>query len=550
MKRSVFALVMLAVFLLAAPALAKNSTEPFIAPDTLELDINRHPKTTMVNAGERAEFSVSGGSNRNLVFQWYKDGVKIPGATEPTLVFDPAMPSDSGGYFCLVTNIKSGQSRSENSNHAVLSVTVAPARPEISVSGTRSGYDNKLTEGKTYGASTPEQPNIAFEWVVDGGKILSGQGTNAIQFVPDVGVRSLILGCTATGTQSQAESASHTVSVFPVPDATVTITGGNPGYPEGYLTYGKSYTLSVPAKDGQTYSWRDPIGRTVNVASWIFTPGVDRHDEGKWRIRVDNGAGDLDLVEYDLLFYSLRPTPQLACAKGNEFLAGETYQVAIANMAAMPYRSVFAWSCDAASNAPPAGTETTWAFSSTELGAGTISCTSTNEAGDSSGAGSFGFTVYRAPAVQTGDAEQVTQSSAHIGMSVADAEWNAPISAYQFSYGTTSNLSDAQSVLGDDAELTNLAPDTTYYYRAVVTALGKVFTGEIKSFTTLPQTPTLLAPELIPDADSIPDPALAPDPEPDPVPDLEPDPALASDPESDPGLIPDPDPTSESVPET
>jgi hypothetical protein len=49
-------------------------------------------------------FAVGAGGSPPLTFQWRKDGVDLPGATDETLTIDPVTESDAGYYDVVVTN--------------------------------------------------------------------------------------------------------------------------------------------------------------------------------------------------------------------------------------------------------------------------------------------------------------------------------------------------------------------------------------------------------------------------------------------------------------
>lgn len=105
----------------------------------------------------------------------------------------------------------------------------------------------------------------------------------------------------------------------------------------------------------------------------------------------------------------------------------------------------------------------------------------------------FDAYVHAAPVVTTGDASELTATSAHLAASVSGGE----IGAKGFYLSTSSDFSNptqyqAGSGLGTGnfaKTITELTPNTTYYYKAYVTYSNSgVMTevrGEMKSFTTL-----------------------------------------------------------------
>ena len=75
------------------------TTEPVAPPPT----ITSHPADTTVTVGSPATLSVTA-TGEGLFYQWYRDGVVIPGATGATLTFPSAQVSDAGVYTVVVGN--------------------------------------------------------------------------------------------------------------------------------------------------------------------------------------------------------------------------------------------------------------------------------------------------------------------------------------------------------------------------------------------------------------------------------------------------------------
>ena len=70
----------------------------------LPVTITVHPAVRAVRLGEPAIFAVATEGEAPLDFQWFKDGVEIPGATAPTLSLNSVKPSDAGKYAVTVSN--------------------------------------------------------------------------------------------------------------------------------------------------------------------------------------------------------------------------------------------------------------------------------------------------------------------------------------------------------------------------------------------------------------------------------------------------------------
>ena len=90
------------------PAVEQPATEE---PDSsgssalVLLGITEQPVASNVEAGETASFSVAAKSNMAIAYQWYHNGVAIPGATSDTLTITAADKADRGTYYCVVQSL-------------------------------------------------------------------------------------------------------------------------------------------------------------------------------------------------------------------------------------------------------------------------------------------------------------------------------------------------------------------------------------------------------------------------------------------------------------
>ncbi len=62
------------------------------------------PQGRTVSAGSNVTLSATASGTAPLRFQWWKNGVIVPGATTNVLAFAPIGPADAGSYFVVVTN--------------------------------------------------------------------------------------------------------------------------------------------------------------------------------------------------------------------------------------------------------------------------------------------------------------------------------------------------------------------------------------------------------------------------------------------------------------
>jgi len=96
---------------------------PIISPVTIQ----QHPVAQSINEGESLSLSVSTIGGGNITYNWYKDGIAIPGTDSSVFSITQATTADQGNYFVNVSNEVS------NTNSHDMYLTVVPAPVTSSV---------------------------------------------------------------------------------------------------------------------------------------------------------------------------------------------------------------------------------------------------------------------------------------------------------------------------------------------------------------------------------------------------------------------------------
>jgi hypothetical protein len=127
--------------------------------------ITQNPQSQTACQGESVVFSVSASGAQPFGFQWFKDGVAIPNATQNEYFIPVAGQSNTGSYTCVVTN----GAGSATSQAAILTVN-APA--VVSVQITASQLQVCQGEAVTFTAQ-PTNGGVApsFQWFLNGNAI-------------------------------------------------------------------------------------------------------------------------------------------------------------------------------------------------------------------------------------------------------------------------------------------------------------------------------------------------------------------------------------------
>ncbi|HZN69072.1 MAG TPA: immunoglobulin domain-containing protein, partial [Tepidisphaeraceae bacterium] len=132
--------------------------------------INEQPQSRTVTAGQPVTFRVVASGPGPLSYQWQRNGVDIPGATDTSYTIDRVQATDDGARFRVVVRNPHG---STPSNEAVLTVTENRA-PTGTITITAPSGGGLYTAGGPISfsgsATDPEQgtlPAGAFTWRVD-----------------------------------------------------------------------------------------------------------------------------------------------------------------------------------------------------------------------------------------------------------------------------------------------------------------------------------------------------------------------------------------------
>jgi hypothetical protein len=130
-----------------------------IEPNGTPPDIVEGPKSVAVDQGGEAAFSVSANSMTAITYQWFLNGVPIPGATDPLLSLPHATTGDTGSYHVVVSNA-SGDVESS------MAQLVVNGPPYIST----QPLAQRIPTGQaaTLSVETLGPDPISFQWMKDG----------------------------------------------------------------------------------------------------------------------------------------------------------------------------------------------------------------------------------------------------------------------------------------------------------------------------------------------------------------------------------------------
>ncbi len=216
-----------AVWLVADPATPGNNFMLFdnyaveVITALVPPEFTTLPQSQTVTEGATVTFATGGTGTSPFVFQWYRDGTNIAGATNATLSLPNVQTNQSGRYWVVVTNV-AGSAISQEATLLVRPVPLVPPNDNfagrILVTGSSnllSGVNVNATKeaGEPAHAANPGGRSVWWSWTspVTGQFIVSTAGSDFDTLLA-VYTGSTIAGLTAVAssddTQSQTRSAA------------------------------------------------------------------------------------------------------------------------------------------------------------------------------------------------------------------------------------------------------------------------------------------------------------------------------------------------------
>ena len=186
----------------------------------------QQPITGRVNpAPASLSFSVVANGTAPLSYQWYHnsvsnyvgatmlvdDGVKYVGSTNSQVTISNLVASDSGYYFCVITN----NYGSVTSILASLQVNFAPA---ITAQNPATNFSIFQGQGASLSVTANSTTNLTYQWYVNG--VADPAGTNAVYVSPPVTSPGTSFYCIVSTPYGSATSLTvAATSILPIPAA-------------------------------------------------------------------------------------------------------------------------------------------------------------------------------------------------------------------------------------------------------------------------------------------------------------------------------------------
>lgn len=256
------------------------------------------PISTTVRDGVSFNLSVSATSDGPMTFQWYKDGLAIPGALASTLSFAPAREADTGVYTVVVAN-SSGSVTTSPANIVVLAAPRIITAPQ-----SQTVYeDSPLALSVEYAGNGA----LAFQWYKN--NMLLPNQTGASLLIPaakpaDEGSYTVRISNAA----GNVTSAAAVVTIFGKPTIVQSPSSKS-------VNIGDSVFLTVQASGSGnlTFQWFKsgvPIDGATSV--YLIVTVTDSSSFGSYSVTVSNDAGS---VESAAAVISTASDPEAASGK-------------------------------------------------------------------------------------------------------------------------------------------------------------------------------------------------------------------------------------------
>ena len=355
--------------------------------------ITKQPTNQTVTAGQTGSYSVTATGQGTLTYQWYANGVLIPGANSTTYTTPTTSMSNNGTVYTVQVANSAGN---VNSNPANLTVTTG----STSVTGpviTSQPVGQTTTAGQTatYSVTATGTTPLTYQWYDNGVPVTgatSSTYTTPATATTDSGSKFTVV-VTDAGGSTTSNQAPLTVTAPVVTPPTIS------NQPAGQtVNAGQTATYSVTASGTGplTYQWYDNgVPVTGATSSTYTTPSTTSSNSGSvYTVTVSNSGGTATSTPAPL---TVNSGPVITSPPANQTVnAGQTatYNVTATGSGTLTYQ----WS-DNGTPIPGATSSTYTTPPTTTSNSGSVYTVTVSNGVGSTPAGPATLTVNSAPVI-------------------------------------------------------------------------------------------------------------------------------------------------------
>ncbi len=240
----------------------------------------QHPVSLEAIQGASATFEATVSGSSPLEYQWVKDGIALPGATQPEYSIAAIGPEDDGAYSVRVSN-SAGQAESDS---AMLAVVVPPAVME------QPDPVTVLQGGAAwFRASATGSAPLTYQWLRNG-DALAGQNSTTLMLNQITTAHAGMYSVRVSNRAGSVESERAELTVVALPSISQ--------QPEAVLAV-RGTTANFRVVAGGTgplqYQWlREGMLLPGETGAALALANVEPHQGGFYSVRVSNPAGTIE----------------------------------------------------------------------------------------------------------------------------------------------------------------------------------------------------------------------------------------------------------------
>ncbi len=360
------------------------------APPAVAPVITTPPANQTVTAGQTASFSVIATGTGPLMYQWFKNGSAIGGATSSSYTTPATVSGDSGSLFTVTVTNTAGSATGGPATLTVNTppvITTPPANQTVNVGQTAS-----------FSVVASGTAPLTYQWFKNGTAIGGATSSSYMTSATVSGDSGSLFTVTVTNSVGSATGGPATLTVITPPAITTAPIGQT-------VTSGQTATFSVTASGTGplTYQWYDngaPVSGATS-SSYTTPPTTGSNSGSIYTVTVTNAGGTVTSPPATL---TVNTPPVITTPPANQTVnAGQTASFSVVASGTAPL--TYQWFKNGtAIGGATSSSYTTPATVSGDNGA-LFTVTVTNSAGSATG-GPATLTVNSPPAITTPPASQ------------------------------------------------------------------------------------------------------------------------------------------------